>query len=82
MLKYIAAFALLFALAVYVSVQDKHPLQDPAQKEWNASRWYSFVRWPDGAATWAVLLTLLAIAEQNDKIWFFRNCLLFRQKWD
>ena len=65
MTKYIASFALIFALAVYVSVQDKHPVQDSAHREWNAPRWYGFVRWPDGAATWAVLLTLLAIAEQT-----------------
>ena len=65
MKKYIASFALIFALAVYVSVQDKHPVQDSAHREWNAPRWYGFVRWPDGAATWAVLLTLLAIAEQT-----------------
>ena len=65
MKKYIASFALIFALAVYVSVQDKHPVQDSAHREWNAPRWYGFVQWPDGAATWAVLLTLLAIAEQT-----------------
>jgi len=65
MKKYIASFALIFALAVYVSVQDKHPVQDSAHREWNAPSWYGFVRWPDGAATWAVLLTLLAIAEQT-----------------
>ena len=31
----------------------------------NIPTWFSFVRWPDGVATWAIILTLYAIAEQT-----------------
>jgi hypothetical protein len=33
--------------------------------ERNAPSWYGFFRWPNGTTVWAIILTLLAIAEQT-----------------
>jgi len=90
MLKYLVVFALVFGLAIYVSIQDEHAAQQPAQKatqpdkttpsdkanedhpqkettypERNTPNWYGFFRWPLGTTTWAIVLTLMAIAEQT-----------------
>jgi len=89
MWKYLVVFALIFGLAIYVSVQDEHAAQEATQKtstlnkntvsaapnenhpkqdienaERNQPGWYGFFRWPGGTTTWAVIFTLLAIAEQ------------------
>jgi hypothetical protein len=42
-----------------------HPQKDITKTERNLPSWYGFFRWPNGTTTWAILLTLLAIAEQN-----------------
>jgi hypothetical protein len=90
MWKYLATFALIFVLAVYVSIQDKLTAQQSAQQSAHLDKgadsaktdenrpqenvpdtkrdtpsWYNFFRWPDGVTTWAIILTLLAIAEQT-----------------
>ena len=38
--------------------------QHTTKSEWNPPRWYRLFGWPDGITVWAVLLTLVAIAEQ------------------
>ena len=91
MLKYVAMFAVVFALAVFVARQDERAAQERTQKSAqlgnatvsanpdeqhpkkhrkyrrNAPGWYSFFRWPNGTTTWAIILTLLAIAEQTSQ---------------
>jgi hypothetical protein len=72
--KYLVSIAVILVLAVYVSRQDERAAQQSAQR--TASRdnssltkteqtLYSFFRWPDGVTTWAIILTLWAIAEQS-----------------
>ena len=36
-----------------------------ADAERHSRSWYNFFRWPNGTTTWAIILTLLAIAEQT-----------------
>jgi hypothetical protein len=35
--------------------------------ERDSPSWYGFFRWPNGSTTWAIILTLLAIAEQTSQ---------------
>lgn len=42
-----------------------HPQQNVPDSERNTPSWYGFFRWPNGTTTWAILLTLLVIAEQT-----------------
>jgi hypothetical protein len=90
MWKYLAIFAVIFGLAVYVACQDERAAQESAQKaarldkssvpaksdeqylqenvpnaERHTPSWFGFFRWPNGTTTWAIILTLLAIAEQT-----------------
>jgi hypothetical protein len=90
MLKYLAIFAVIFGLAVFVACQDERTSQESAQKpahhnesavpaesdeshtqeniqnpKGNTPSWYGFFRWPNGTTTWAIILTLGAIAEQT-----------------
>jgi hypothetical protein len=90
MLKYLAIFAVILGLAIYIAREDERAAQQTAQKTANQNNaavpskpdenhpqqnvpnpegyspsWYGFFRWPNGTATWAILLTLLAIAEQS-----------------
>ena len=90
MWKYIAVFAVIFGLAVYVARQDEravqrgaqnaahlnnsavavktdedHPEKSTGDAERDTPSWYGFFRWPNGTTTWAIILTLLAIAEQT-----------------
>jgi hypothetical protein len=90
MLKYLAAFALILGLAVYIACQDErtaqqsaqnathlgqnavaakadeqHPQENVGNPERHIPSWYGFFRWPNGTTTWAIILTLLAIAEQT-----------------
>ena len=90
MLKYLAIFATVLGLAIYIAVQDKHAAEQAAEKaahqnnataptkanedhaqenipdsEGNLPSWYGFFRWPNGTTTWAIILTLFAIAEQT-----------------
>lgn len=89
MRKYVAALALIFALAIYVAVQDQRSAaksarhrtppangavavdshksnaqKDAENTDWQPPRWHGLFTWPDGITTWAIILTLLAIAEQ------------------
>jgi hypothetical protein len=75
MRKYFVAFAVIFALAIYISVQDKrvpaararenHAQEDVSDTQQDTPGWYGFFRWPNGTTAWAIILTLLAIAEQT-----------------
>jgi len=91
MLKYLAIFAVIFTLAVYIARQDQLAATESAQKtahldqsaipakadekqpqenvpktRWHTPSWLiGFFRWPNGTTTWAVILTLMAIAEQT-----------------
>ena len=42
-----------------------HPQQKKPNPIGDLPGWYGFFRWPNGTTTWAILLTLLAIAEQT-----------------
>ncbi|SRR6266536_328471 len=43
----------------------QHPQQNVPDSERHLPGWYGFFRWPNGTTTWAIILTLLAIAEQT-----------------
>lgn len=43
----------------------EHPQEHVENTEWHSPGWYSFFRWPVGTTTWAIILTLCAIAEQT-----------------
>jgi hypothetical protein len=51
------------------AVPDKdHPQKNPKNSYWNSPSGHIFhnaFRWPDGTTVWAILLTLIAIAEQT-----------------
>ncbi len=51
--------------AVSAVTDANHPQQNVPNTEWRAPCWYGFFRWPLGTTTWAIILTLLAIAEQT-----------------
>jgi hypothetical protein len=42
-----------------------HTQQNVPHTEWNLPSCYGFFRWPNGTTTWAIILTLMAIAEQT-----------------
>jgi hypothetical protein len=45
---------------------EKHPEKDVPDSKWHAPSWLvAFFRWPNGTATWVVILTIMAIAEQT-----------------
>jgi hypothetical protein len=45
---------------------EKHPDKDIPDSKWDAPSWLiAFFRWPNGTATWVVILTMMAIAEQT-----------------
>lgn len=47
---------------------EKHPDKDIPNSERHAPSWLlAFFRWPNGTATWVVILTLMAIAEQTQE---------------
>jgi len=87
--KYLFVLAMIFALAIYVAIQDQraatksaeqrtppanptisteahdnHSQKDAHNAKWNSPRWYKLFAWPEGITTWAIILTLLAVAEQ------------------
>jgi hypothetical protein len=89
MRKYVAVLALIFALAIYVAIQDQssaakfakqgttqtdtvsaadthnnHPPKNTEDTKWNPPGWHRLFAWPEGITTWAIILTLLAVAEQ------------------
>jgi hypothetical protein len=47
------------------SAQDNHAQQDANNPKRNTPFWFPFFTWPEGVTAWAILLTLLAIAEQT-----------------
>ncbi|MGA2904281.1 MAG: hypothetical protein ABSD98_10645 [Candidatus Korobacteraceae bacterium] len=51
--------------AVAAEPDENHPQQNIGNTERNTPGWYGFFRWPNGTTTWAIILTLLAIAEQT-----------------
>jgi hypothetical protein len=42
-----------------------HPQRDTEHSGWNPPRWHKLFTWPEGITTWAIILTLMAIAEQT-----------------
>lgn len=46
---------------------ENHSQQNVGNPEGNGPSWYGFFRWPTGTTTWAIILTLLAIAEQTNQ---------------
>lgn len=50
--------------AVSAKANEEHTNENAPDAERNTPGWYGFFRWPSGTTTWAIVLTLLAIAEQ------------------
>lgn len=50
--------------ALSAKADEKHSEENIKNPERYTPSWYGFFRWPNGTTTWAVLLTLLVIAEQ------------------
>jgi hypothetical protein len=44
---------------------EQHSDSDISKTEWDTPSWYGFFRWPNGSTALAILLTLMAIAEQT-----------------
>jgi hypothetical protein len=51
--------------AIPAKPDEQHPQENIPYPEWNSPSWYSFFRWPNGTTAWAIILTLMAIAEQT-----------------
>jgi len=51
--------------AAPTKTDEDHSKEDIADSERNGPSWYGFFRWPIGTTTWAIILTLMAIAEQT-----------------
>lgn len=51
--------------AVPAKANEDHPQNNERNSEGNLPGWYGFFRWPNGTTTWAIILTLFAIAEQT-----------------
>lgn len=51
--------------AVAAKPNEQHPEENVSDAERDTPSWYGFFRWPNGTTTWAIILTLLAIAEQT-----------------
>lgn len=50
--------------AIAAKPDANHPQQNVPDTERHTPGWYGFFRWPSGTTTWAIILTLLAVAEQ------------------
>ena len=50
---------------VEASSDANHAKEHIRNSEGNTPSWFGFFRWPNGTTTWAIVLTLLAIAEQT-----------------
>jgi hypothetical protein len=46
---------------------ENHPQENVADPERDGPSWYGFFRWPTGTTTWAIILTLMAIAWQSNE---------------
>jgi len=53
--------------AVSAKTNEEHPQENVGDTERQTPSWYGFFRWPNGTTTWAIILTLLAIAEQTSQ---------------
>lgn len=42
-----------------------HPQESVSNPDANVPSWYGFFRWPNGTTAWAIILTLLVIAQQT-----------------
>src|SRR5664280_778002 len=51
--------------AVSAKPNEQHPQENVEDTAWHTPGWYGFFRWPTGTTTCAIILTLLAIAEQT-----------------
>jgi hypothetical protein len=51
--------------AVSAKSDAQHTQQNVPDPERHTPSWFGFFRWPNGTTTWAIVLTLLAIAEQT-----------------
>src|ERR1035437_6821527 len=47
------------------SAQDNHAQQDEKKPKWYIQFLYRLFTWPEGVTAWAIILTLMAIAEQT-----------------
>lgn len=44
---------------------ENHFQENIPNVEWHLPSWYGFFRWPNGTTTWAIILTLIVIADQT-----------------
>jgi hypothetical protein len=51
--------------ALSTKAGENHPQENVADSERDGPSWYGFFRWPVGTTTWAIILTLMAIADQT-----------------
>jgi hypothetical protein len=51
--------------AVTAKPDEQHPQENIPNPEWNSPSWYGFFRWPNGSTAWAIILTLMALADQT-----------------
>lgn len=51
--------------AVPTKANKDHSQENIPNPEGNLPGWFGFFRWPNGTTTWAIILTLFAIAEQT-----------------
>jgi hypothetical protein len=54
-----------FSDGSFGKAHDNHSQENAKDAKWYPPRWYRLVTWPEGITTWALMLTLLAIAEQT-----------------
>jgi len=54
----------LASAAISAKSDTEHPQKNIDDTERNSPGWRSFFRWPNGTTAWAIVLTLLAVAEQ------------------
>jgi hypothetical protein len=62
--KYYIGLAVVLLLALYISSQYQTHAKDA---KWDPPHWYRLFTWQEGVTTWALMLTLLAIAEQTNE---------------
>jgi hypothetical protein len=55
----------LASAAIAAKPDTNHPQEHVPQTERHLPSWYGFFRWPNGTTAWAIVLTLMAIAEQT-----------------
>lgn len=53
--------------ALPANAEEYHPQENVSDAERNLPSWYGFFRWPNGTTVWAIVLTLVVIADQTSQ---------------